>query len=142
MSGNSRRLSVKEETQTTSTLFPATTHLSGLAQDFHENVLVAFGATVPRIAAAVEADGSLSPSAGSPVAPSIAPTGATLSPDGRRLFGPRPSTRLLKLGLARRLGRLRRGWTKATHLGAQAPVADLLTVRAGQGQTCGVHASR
>jgi hypothetical protein len=70
-----------------SPFFVGTTHLSGLASDFYEKVLVAFGANVSRASSAtVSLDSSLAATTGSPLTPGIVPTGGALSPDGRLLF--------------------------------------------------------
>ncbi len=67
--------------------FGGSSNLSGLTLDFYERVLVAYGFSGPALAAGLLGNsGALSPGAGSPFQPVLAPTGAVLSPDGRQLF--------------------------------------------------------
>jgi Lactonase, 7-bladed beta-propeller len=67
--------------------FGGSSNLSGLTLDYYDHVLVAYGFNGPILASAVRGNGdALTASAGSPFQPGMAPTGAILSPDGRRLF--------------------------------------------------------
>lgn len=67
--------------------FPTSQNLSGLSIDTYDRLLIGYGQTGPQLSASLlVSGGALQPGPASPFPPALAPTGAALSPDGRRLF--------------------------------------------------------
>jgi hypothetical protein len=70
-----------------SPFFSGASNVSGVTLDYYEHALVAYGFSGPLLAAGVvNAGGGITSGLNSPFVPAQAPTGATLSPDGQRLF--------------------------------------------------------